>query len=327
MKKKTLLSLAMVGVAAVALVACEAPPPPPVTLRIGVLKTLDYLPYYVMQEQGFDKENGLSFKETPFPGGAAAIDAMVAGALDLSQVGIVPLFAAAERGLIPDKVVPVAANSFADPEHRGVGVIVARSVNGWKDIEGKKIGSNARNSIAGAAIEARLRQEGVRDYSFVEIPFPNLGLAVAGGNVAAASMYEPYLTQSLLRGDGKLLDWVMGGPPFERTAFTSIVFSVEYLRRNPDGVKAFLRAHLAAAKWINEHPDQARLLLAKRLNLSAEVATKMNLLRWPADARTDTALLERTQQVLLRAGVLKRSLDTRALHDETLLADVLKEKR
>jgi NitT/TauT family transport system substrate-binding protein len=318
-----------VAVLAVALAACEGPPPaPPVTLRIGVYQTQDYLPYFVMQEQGFDKKNGLNFKESPFAGGEAAIDAMTAGAIDMCPgVGIVPLLVAAERGLIPDKVVLVAANDFADPEHRGVGVIVARAVNSWKDLEGKKIGSNTRNSIAGAAMEARLKQEGVRTYSFVDIPFPNMGLAVAGGNVAAASMNEPYLTQSLLRGDGKLLDWVVGGPPLERTEFTVNVFSADFRRRNPEGVKAFLRAHLAAVRWINDHPDEARLVLARRLSLSADVARKMNLLRWPLDARTDPALLDQTQQVLLRAGLLQQPVDTRRLHDEVLLAEVLKEKR
>ena len=326
---KLTFKLALAAAALVALTACHGPPPaPPVTLRIGVFASQDFLPYFVMQEQGFDKKNGLRFEESPLAGGAAAIDAMAAGALDLCPaVGIVPLLAAAERGLIPDKVVRVAANDFADPKHRGVGIIVARTVHDWKDLEGKKIGSNARNSIAGAAMEARLKQEGVRGYYFVEISFSNLGLAVAGGNLAAASMYEPYLTQSLMRGDGKLLDWVIGGPPFERMELTTIVFSADFRRRNPDGVKAFLRAHLAAVRWINDHTDEARLVLARRLTLSAEIAKKINLLHWPLDARSDPALLEQTQQVLLGAGLLRRPVDTRALHDETLLSEVLKEKR
>ena len=92
-------------------------------------------------------------------------------------------------------------------------------------------------------------------------------------------------------------------------------------------MKAFLRAHLAAVKWINDHTGDARLVLAKRLNLSAEVAKMINLLNWPVDARTDPALLDQTQQVLLRAGLLIRPVDTRALDDETLLAEVLKERR
>jgi ABC-type nitrate/sulfonate/bicarbonate transport system substrate-binding protein len=178
-----------------------------------------------------------------------------------------------------------------------------------------------------AAPEVRLKQEGVRGYSFVEITAANRGLALAGGNIAAATMAEPYLTQSILRGDGKLLAWVVGGPPFERMEFSNIMFSAEFRRRNPEGVKAFLRAHLVAARWINEHPDQARLVLARRLNLSPEVAKQINIAYWPLDARSDAAQNDRTQQVLLQAGLLRRLFDTRALYDETLLVEVLKERR
>lgn len=316
-------------VLALALVACGEPPPaPPVTLRIGVFATQDMLPYYVMQEQGFDRKNGLTFKETEVPGGAVAIDAMASGTLDLCPgVGTIPLFAAAERGQVPAKAIAVAANDFADREHPGTGVLVAHGVQSWKDLEGKRIGVNAPVSISTAGIDARLRQEGVRGYSFVFIPFSNMGLAVAGGNVAAAAMNEPHLTQSLQRGDGRLLDWVVGGPPLERTEYTTIVFSAEHRRSNPQAVKAYLRAHLAAVRWIHEHPDAARSVLARRLNINADVVKKIKLLQWPADARSDPALLEQTHQVLVRAGLFKQPLDTRTLHDATLLTEVLQEKR
>lgn len=311
------------------LTGCESPTaPPPVMLRIGVFQTQDFLPYFIMQGQGIDKKNGLNFTESTLAGGAAAIDAIAAGSIDICPgVGILPLLGAVERGLVPEKVVPVGANNYSDREHRGVGILVANSVRHWRDLEGKKIATNARNSITTAGADARLKLEGVRDYAFIYIPFPNMGLAVAGGNVAAAAMNEPYLTQSLLRGDGKLLDWVVGGPPLERTEYTGIVFSGEFHRRNPHGVKAFLRAHLAAVRWINEHPDEARLVLAKRMSLSEDVARKINLLRWPLDARSDPALLDQTQQVLIRTGLLPRLVDSRRVYDETLLSEVLKETR
>lgn len=314
---------------ALALAGCErTPSATPVTLSICSYPTQDFLPYFVMREQGLAKGNGLEFKEIPFSGGAEAIDAMAAGALDLCPaVGVVPLLIAASNGQIPEKAVAVAANNFADAEHVGVGVIVSHGLNGWKGLEGKKVASNARNSIGGAALEARLKQEGVGGYSFVEIPFANLGLALAGGNVAAVSLNEPYLTQSLLRGDGKLLGWVIGGPPLERTEFTTILFSAEVYRGDPESVRAFLRAHLAAVRWINEHPDAARQLLAKHLKISEDVARKLNLLRWPADAHSDPLLLDETQKVLREAGILQRPVDSRRIYDERFLAEVLKSAR
>ncbi len=310
--------------------ACSVPPTPMplVTLRIGIFPVQDCLPYFVMREQGFDTQNGLQFVEATYADGNAIFKAMQSDSLDVGpSVGSVPVLSAAEGGLIPGTVVPVAANSLSDPSHPSVGVLVGQSINNWKDLEGQSIGVASLTSLHGAAVKGRLKQEGVRDYTLVVISTPNAGLAVAGGNVAAASMQEPYLTQSLLRGDGKLLGWIIGGPPFERMEFTMIVFSGAFYRNNPTAVKAYLRAHLQAIQWINQHPDEARAILARRLALSEEVSQKIILPYWPLDARNDPALLDNMQPPLVDIGIIKAPIPARQLYDETLLDQVLAEKR
>ncbi len=69
---------ALAAVALASLAACAAPPTPTpqFTLRIGTLPVLTYLPYFVMQEHGFAKQNALEFAETPYPAAAAIIKAM-----------------------------------------------------------------------------------------------------------------------------------------------------------------------------------------------------------------------------------------------------------
>ena len=325
---KSLSLVAAVLLVTVVLLAACGPPKPAqqFTLRIGWFSALDYLPYFVMVEEGFAKNNRLQFEEIEYQGGAAVIDAMTSGLADVGSIGSVPVISAAERGLIPDKVVAVAANSFADPDHPSNGVLVASSVNTWQDLKGKLIAVVAINSINGAGIKGRLKLEGISDYKLVEISFVNQGLAVAGGNVAAASMIEPFLTQSLLRGDGKLLDWVIGGPPFERLENTLIVFRSDLYHNNPEAVKAFLRAYLQAVKWIDQNPEKVRAILAKRLAISPEVAQKMKLLRFPLDGRSDPAMLESMQPVLINVGMLKKLIPAKQLYNETLLEEVLKEK-
>lgn len=323
--------LSMVGVVVmVSLTACSQPPTPrqQVTLRIGFLRIQDDLPYFVMQEQGFAKQHGLQLVETLYRSGAAIIEALAAGAVDVgADVGTVPVLAAAERGLIPGAVVPVGASYFIDPDHPSIALLAAPSVKSWQALQGQPVAINGINSLSAAAMKGRLHQEGVQDTMFVEIPFPNMGLAVAGGNVLAAVMSEPWLTQSLLRGDGTLLDWVIGGPPFERIEGAMIIFRTDLYRHNPQAVKAFLRAHLQAVQWITQHPDRARSVLAKRLELSQEVAQKVRLPRWAFDARHDHALLESMQPLLIQIGLLKVPIPASQLYDETLLKEVLAEKR
>ena len=312
----------------IVLASCSpSKPVPQFTLRIGTFSAPSFLPYFVMQEQGFDKKNGLQLVEKSYPGGAAIIEALVAGSLDMGVSGTAPVLSAAERGLIPSKVIPEAANDFADPDHPGIGVLVAPSVTRWQDLKGQQIAVNALNSINAAAVVGRLQLEGVRDYRLVEISFPNMGLAVAGGNVVAAAMAEPHITQSLLRKDGKLLGWVAGGPPFERMEFTMIIFSTDLYRNNPAVVKAFLRAQLQAVKWINQNPNGAQSILVKRLGIGSEVSQKINLPRFSADGRNDPALLESMQPLLIDIGMLKTPIPAHKLYDETLLEEVLKEQK
>lgn len=302
-----------------------ATPTPQFTLRVGFVRALDPLPFFVMQEQAFTTQNGLRIEEQVYPGGSAMIEALTTGVIDVAYVPNVATFSAAERGLIPGTLVPAAADSFIDPEHPSVGVLAPPSVKSWKDLEGRSIAVVSKTGVSTAAIKQRLQQEGVRDYTLVEIPIANMGLAVAGGNVAAATMVEPFLTQSLLRGDGNLLGWVIGGFPIERMESILIVFRADVYRNDPQAAKAFLGAHLQAVKWISENEQAARSILAKRLEVSEEVGQKMNLVRWPLDARNDPVLLESVQPLLVEIGTLKAPIPASQLYDETLLEEVLAE--
>jgi len=106
-----------------------------------------------------------------------------------------------------------------------------------------------------------------------------------------------------------------------------IVFSTDIYKNNPEAVKAYLRAHLEAVKWIEQNPEKARSILARQLDLSPEVTQKMKLLRFSLDGRNDPALLESMQPMLVETGMLKAPVPARQLYDETLLNEVLKEKR
>jgi len=337
MKRIVTISTTVVLLAATLWVGCAPKAPPQqFTLRLATIAAVDDLPYYVICDQGFDKKNGLQIVEQRYQGGGAAINAIADGLIDIaSSVGIMPVLLATENGIMPDKAVCAMASSFADPDHPTTAVLVGPSVGpsvtNWKDLEGQWVGVNSKTSVTAAGVIARLQLEGITRYTLVEISFRNMGLAVAGGNVAAASMVEPYITQSLLRKDGRILDWVIGGKPFERMEFTMVVFSTSVYRDNPGAVKAYIRAYLEAVKWIERNPEKARSVLAGLLSaqvaIDPEAVRKVHLPRFPSDGRNDPVLLESMQPVLINAGMLKAPIPANRLYDETLLNEVLKEKR
>lgn len=331
MLKKEIIILAAVAVLimALSLAACApAKPPQQFTLRIGIFPTQGSLPVFVMQELGIDKKNGLDLTERSYQSAEMIIQDIAAGSLDMSStVSSQAVISAAEKGLIPGTIIPIATSSFVNPEHPATGILAAHSITSWQNLKGQQIAVNAIKSINGAAITGRLKQEAVTDYTLLEIPIPNMGLSVAGGNVAAATMSEPFMTQSLLRKDGKLLGWIIGGPPLEKVTFTMIISSTNLIKDNPQAVKAFLRAHLQAVNWIDKNDAEARKILVKRLDMSQEISQKIRLLYFPLNARIDLASLESIQPLLIDIGLLKAPIPASKLYDETLLNEVLKEKR
>jgi ABC-type nitrate/sulfonate/bicarbonate transport system substrate-binding protein len=325
-----LFSWAMVTVAVVlSFIPSCAPPaeaPPQYILRMGIIPTQSCLPYLVMKEKGLDKKYGLELISTEFPGGDPVIAAIVAGKLDMGIGGSISVLTAAENGMIPGKIVPVAAINLVDAEHPFIGVVVSHSINGWKDLEGRQIAINAVNSPNMAGIKGRLQIEGVKDYKLPILSFANMGLAVADGTVDAATLVEPYLTQSLLRNDGKFLDWIVGGPPFEKMQMTMLYFNGGLYRSNPQAVKAFLRAYVDALDWIAANKDESRAIIGKMMKLSNEVTQKMRLMNFSRDGRNNPELLDSMQPVLISVGMLKEPIPASKLYDETLLVEVLKER-
>jgi len=330
MKTQKLLGLALAGMLAVAfsLTACApAEPTPQYNLRIGYIGTQSCLPYLVIKDKGLDRKYGLELTGTEYPSGEAINSDVVKGKLDAGITGTIAVINAAETGLIPDNIIVVAAGNFVDRDHPYMGMLVSNSINSWQDLNGKKIATNAFYSHITAGIKGRMQIEGVPDYELVIMSIPNMGLAVADETIDAAALVEPYLTQSLLRKDGKLLGWIAGGPPFEKMEVTMLIFNSGYYRSNPQAVKAFLRAYLDAMEWINKEPGESRLMIGRKLKLSDEVTQKISIMAFPQDGHNDPSILESMQQVMVNTGMLKASTPADRLYDETLLNEVLTERR
>jgi NitT/TauT family transport system substrate-binding protein len=312
---------------ALALLAACAAPPAPTTVRVGALGSIDELSLFVIQEQGLDRKHGLRLQTSTHMGGGRILEAMASGSVDVSfNVGTVPLLRGAETGIVPERAVAIAVSTLADRERPGVGVVVAPTVNAWSDLSDQLIGIYATDSLGGAAFKARLQDERVARSRFVEIAMPNLGLAVASGLVAAVVMPEPFVTQSILRGDGRLLDWVIGGPPLERMVYTVVAARAQFARQQPTAVKALLRAHLDALAWIDANPGLARNIMARRLGITDELGRRIHQLRWVLDGRNDPALFLAMQDVLIHAGILRAPVPVHRVFDTAALDDVLRER-
>lgn len=320
--------LPVLAIAALSLVAaaCASPerPAPQRALRMGVLTSTDYLPFYVMQDRGFASEQGLRITEVAFDSGTEIVAALVDGRIDVGQVGVPPLLAAAEAGTVPATVVSFAAGAFVSPAHPLMAVVAGPATEDWGDLAGQTVAVNAPVSLGAAALTGRMAVEGAAAPTLVNLPFANMGVAVRTGAVAAAVMLEPYLTQSLLREDGHSLGWVVGGAPLPAGEISLLVTRSALMQDRPRLLKAYLRANVAALEWLATHEAAARELLARRLVLTPAVARRVELPLFAPDARNDRGQLQQVvdavQQPASSPGEVSR------LFDDTLLGDVLGER-
>lgn len=306
--------------------ACAKNNPPSAalpTLRFAFVPAVDSLSFLVMVDQRFDRDHGFALAEVEVVGGRAALDALAGGRADIGQPGSVQFFADARAGLVPGKVVAIADNTRADPDHPAAAAVVGRDIDSWRDLDGATIAVNQIGSLGHAAGKLRLEQEGVVGFTFAEIGLPNQGLAVADGSMAAAIMFEPYRTQSIRRGDGRVLDWVIGGEPFPEFPLSLVAARGDLTRDRPDLVRAFLAAHLDAVEWIARNERAARDLLAQRLDLEPAVAEAVDLNPYVADGRFDRSLLERAQRTIAAADPTASPVPADDLVDERLLLEVL----
>lgn len=292
-------------------------------VRAGFIQALDQVPFSVIADKGFDARRGLGLRLETVAGGRAALEALAAGTLDVAYAGSLPVLSAARAGLIPERVMILGAASFADSAHPSMAVLAPESSR-WADLAGRDIGVNQIGSIGEVAVRLRLQREGVVPRGFVEIGFPNQGLALAGGQVAAAVMTEPYLTQSTARGDGHILDAVIGGgEPFPRFVVAFIAVRADLVREQPGTVRAFLHAHLDAVDWIADHPSAARAAIARHLAVPRRVVDKAKLPGLVPDVRVDGEVLADMQDTLAAADPAFVPVEPERLIDRRLLEQVL----
>ncbi|MBV9220236.1 MAG: ABC transporter substrate-binding protein [Methylobacteriaceae bacterium] len=144
-----------------------------------------------------------------------------------------------------------------------------------KDLEGKKIGMAAGSGVA-IAIRNMAAQYGV-DYTkitFVNLQPPDQAPALARGDIDAMAVWQPWALAGMSLG-GKLFftgnkSYIEGSEKPVNWMYLDAGLNVPaaYLAKNPNTVKAVMRALLKAIDYINKNPvEQSAKLLASPLNV------------------------------------------------------------
>ena len=244
------------------------------TLRIGASITDLYLAPYIALDAGFFSKAGLNVEVTAMANGGAIAAAVAGGALDAGLADMIQIANAANRGLPFAFFAGSGLYSSAQPI---LGMCVAGSspYKTGKDLEGQTIAMVALKSITEAAIREWLRKSGadIAKVKFFELPYTEMGPALARGAVAAAFIGEPFLSAAKndVRVIGNSYDSV--APSFYISAFFA---SRDWMAKNPDVARKLAQAIQDSARWANGHRADTALILAKYSKLDLDRIKAMN---------------------------------------------------
>jgi NitT/TauT family transport system substrate-binding protein len=250
------------------------------TLKIGVVPSLDLGVIGVGQEQGFFEEEGLELEISPVDAGPTIVTGVVSGQYDLGWTAYAPPLLAIGEGNAPLRLVTNSSNQGPPGEGGGLVVTKDSGIKSWKDLAGKKIGTNAPRSLFSLTVPAQIAADGgdPSGIELVPLPFSGIGKAVADGQVDAGVLLEPFLSAAL--GEFDSLE-NLGDPNSEvlpegspvSLYFTSIATS----EKKADQIEAFRRAFERSVEYAAEHEDEVKAAGGEIAGIPPKVAATLPL--------------------------------------------------
>nr|QOL00311.1 hypothetical protein [uncultured organism] len=275
-------------------------------VRIGATANDTYAEAYYAADKGFFTAAGLTVELTTFTNGAAVSAAVAAGALDVGISNPVQIANAVAHGIPFAFFAGGALYSTAAPT---TVLCVANDgkIKTPSDFAGQTIAISALKDITDLAKTVYLQKNGVDPDAVksIELPFAEMGPALARGTVAGAVISEPSLTSAVDAGNVRVFAKVFDA--FAPRFLISGWFTTrDWYAKNTPLVKRVTATLYQTARWANANKDESAKLLAAHSKVSAETAAKMT--RCVYAETIAPALIDPLLQVSYRAKLIDRPI-------------------
>jgi len=306
-------------------------------IRVGAYPNITHSQAVVGKANGtFEKALGPGVKIDwkSFNAGPAAIEALFAGAIDMTYIGPNPAIQGYVRS--NGEALRIVAGATS-----GGAALVVRNDSGIQkpeDFHKKKVASPQQGNTQDVALRAWLLAHGMKstdkggDVQVIPMANPDQLTLFLKRELDAAWAPEPWATRLIKEGNGRLfLDerdlWAQG-----QFITCHLIVSTKFLRDHPDLVKKWIGAHVELTDWINGHMPEAKKILNQQIQNEtgkalppAELDEAFSRLQVTYDPLRASLLTAAKSS--FDAGFLGRQMpDLSRLYDLTLLNQVLTEK-
>lgn len=236
------------------------------TIRIGTVTWIGYSGLWLAQDLGYFEEENLKVDYSTIDDTSQLKSAFASNKIDgmASTIDSIPKHVS--EG-IPLKIV------FALDHSNGAdGIVALKNIKSVKDLKGKDVGVEI-GSVSEWFLANILKENGLSldDLNIKEMTSSDAGAAFVAKKIDAAVTWEPWLSNAQKSGYGKVLISSKELPDLIVDVFG---FSEDFINKNPDAVKAFIRAYDKGVQYLNENPEEAYKIIAKRINGTTEDVKK-----------------------------------------------------
>jgi len=306
-------------------------------IRVGAFPNITHPQAMIGKANGwFEKAMGpkVKIEWKTFNAGPSAIEALFAGAIDMTYIGPNPTISGYVRS--QGEALRVVAGAAGG----GASLIVRNDsgINKPEDFHGKRVASPQLGNTQDVALRAWLQTHGMKPMSkggdVQVLPMANadqLTLFVKK-QLDAAWAPEPWATRLIREGNGRLFLDERTLWPNGQFVVTNLIVSTKFLREHPDTVKNWVRGQVELTDWIRDHQPEAKKLIDEQIQRETGKALPPQVIdealrRMEITDDPIRSSLLKSAQWAFQAGFLGSKMpDLTGLHDLTLLNQVLKEK-
>lgn len=211
--------------------------------HVGTWKTAQTIQPFLYEKYAAPTNPGLKVDVRPFTNPADQKSALLAGSLDMTGTTLALAIQAASRGE-PVKLVATLGNKCS-------ALVVAKDgpIKSASDLKGKRI-AYVPGTMHEILLREVLHREGIdpdRDVTLMRIDFFDMGTALAKGNVDAFLSGEPFPTQAVMQGYGRILAYPYYGDSIG-TINSGMLMREDFIKAYPDKALRMVAAHKAATQ-------------------------------------------------------------------------------
>lgn len=216
-----------------------------------------YSPMFIAQEQGYFEEAGLNVDIQVIEDESTYAPLITQGSVQFLATAQDPNIKMYANGAASRFVLTMDASVGAD------GLVASGDIATLDDLAGKKLALDKSASSYYFFLTALENGSSLSEEDIEVIDMGDTteaGLAFMSGNVDAAIMWEPELSEALESVEGA--HTLVTSADYPETILDTLVVNTKYAEENPEVVDAVAEAWYKAVDFLNENPEEAYEMMA-----------------------------------------------------------------